>query len=303
MSMLHFATPAALWALLALPVIWWLLRATPPRPVEQAFPPLRILQQLKRDEETPDKTPWWLLLLRLTLAALLIFAVAHPFTRSTEVLSQCNGPVLLVVDDGWAAAPDWIQRQEALSGILSEAEGRVVYFATTALPQKPEGKPAADIAKFMRATEPQALATDRVKLLPLLQGLNPAPAEIIWLSDDLDAGSGAAFSKGLNALAPTQIFDLLQHQGPLALGQPTLANGDIVTPILRGTNAPNTATLQAIAGDGRVLAESKIEFGGAVEKQAHLSLPAELRNSLQSLALKEQRSAASVQLLDDGWRR
>ena len=303
MSMLHFATPAALWALLALPVIWWLLRATPPRPVEQAFPPLRILQQLKRDEETPDKTPWWLLLLRLILAALLIFAVAHPFTRSTEVLSQSNGPVLLVVDDGWAAAPDWIKRQEALSGILSEAEGRVVYFATTALPQKPEGKTAADIAKFMRATQPQALATDRVKLLPLLQGLNPTPAEIIWLSDGLDAGSGAAFSKGLNALAPTQIFDLPQHQGPMALGQPTLANGDIVTPILRGENAPNTATLQAIAGDGRVLAESKIEFSDTAEKQAHLSLPAELRNNLQSLTLKEQRSAASVQLLDDGWRR
>ncbi|MEO9168485.1 MAG: BatA domain-containing protein, partial [Aestuariivirga sp.] len=218
MNTLHFATPAALWALLALPVIWWLLRATPPRPIEQAFPPLRILQQLKRNEETPDKTPWWLLLLRLTLAALLIFAVAHPFTRATQVLGASNGPVLLVVDDGWAVAPDWAQRQEALSGILNEAEGRVVYFATTALPQKPEGKPADDVAKFMRAAQPQALPTDRTKLLPLLQDLKPAPVEIIWLSDGLDAGSSAAFSKDLSTLAPTQILDLPQHQGPLALG-------------------------------------------------------------------------------------
>ncbi|MDP8997411.1 MAG: BatA domain-containing protein, partial [Pseudomonadota bacterium] len=288
MSTLHFVTPAALWALLALPVIWWLLRATPPRPIEQAFPPLRILQQLKRDEETPDKTPWWLLLLRLTLAAFLIFAVAHPFTRSSEILSQGNGPVLLVVDDGWAAAPDWVQRQEALGGILNEAEGRVVYFASTALPQKPEGKAAAEVTKLLRATQPQALATDRAKLLLLLQDLKPAPAEIIWLSDGLDAASSAAFSKGLSALALTQIYDLPKHQGPLALGQPTLANGEIVTPVMRSANAPNAATLQAIAGDGRVLAESKIEFAGAAEKQAHLSLPAELRNSLQSLALKEQ---------------
>ena len=303
MSTLQFVTPAALWALLALPVIWWLLRATPPRPIEQVFPPLRILQQLKRDEETPDKTPWWLLLLRLTLAALLIFAVAHPFTRATQILGASNGPVLLVVDDGWAAAPDWTSRQEALGGILSEAEGRVVYFATTALPQKPDGKAAAEVAKLLRATQPQALATDRAKLLPLLQDLKPAPAEIIWLSDGLDAGSSATFSKGLSSLAPTQMFDLPQHQGPLALGQPVLANGEIVTPVMRSANAANAATLQAIAGDGRVLAESKIEFAGAAEKQAHLSLPAELRNSLQSLALKEQRSAASVQLLDDSWRR
>src|SRR5664279_4787243 len=157
MSTLQFVTPAALWALLALPVIWWLLRATPPRPIEQVFPPLRILQQLKRDEETPDKTPWWLLLLRLTLAALLIFAVAHPFTRATQILGASNGPVLLVADDGWDAAPDWTSRQEALGGILSEAEGRVAYFATTALPQTPDGKAAAEVAKLLRATQPQAL--------------------------------------------------------------------------------------------------------------------------------------------------
>jgi len=59
-----FAAPAALIGLLALPLIYWLLRVTPPRPREIYFPPTQILRDLKPDAPTPSKTPWWLLALR-----------------------------------------------------------------------------------------------------------------------------------------------------------------------------------------------------------------------------------------------
>ena len=38
-----FANPWLLWALAALPVIWFLLRVTPPAPKRVVFPPLRLL--------------------------------------------------------------------------------------------------------------------------------------------------------------------------------------------------------------------------------------------------------------------
>ena len=40
---LGFTTPAILGALALLPVIWWLLRVTPPRPQRISFPPTRLL--------------------------------------------------------------------------------------------------------------------------------------------------------------------------------------------------------------------------------------------------------------------
>ena len=109
---LQFGTPLALAGLLALPVIWWLLRFTPPRPRQLKFPPLRILLSLPSQEETPDKTPWWLLALRLLLAALLIFAVAQPFLqpRGSGVLP--TGPRLIIMDNGWASAGQWNQRRD-----------------------------------------------------------------------------------------------------------------------------------------------------------------------------------------------
>ena len=66
---LSFGLPAVLWGLLALPVIWWLLRLTPPKPRTEVFPPLRILAEVLKREETPHRSPWWLTLLRLVLAA------------------------------------------------------------------------------------------------------------------------------------------------------------------------------------------------------------------------------------------
>ena len=46
---LSFGAPLVLAGLLALPVIWWLLKLTPPRPQTEAFPPLRILQRVLAD--------------------------------------------------------------------------------------------------------------------------------------------------------------------------------------------------------------------------------------------------------------
>ena len=59
---LSFGAPWILAALAALPVIYWLLRVTPPPPRRVTFPPLRFLLGLKSPEETPSRTPLWLLL-------------------------------------------------------------------------------------------------------------------------------------------------------------------------------------------------------------------------------------------------
>ena len=67
MTALTFGAPAVLWALLLLPVLWWLLRATPPRPRDITFAPTRLLLGLMKREETATRTPWWLMAIRLAL--------------------------------------------------------------------------------------------------------------------------------------------------------------------------------------------------------------------------------------------
>src|SRR6478672_10306651 len=94
---LSFGTPLILTALIALPVLWWLLRVTPPLPRRTPFPPLKLLRGLEDEEQTPAATPWWLLLLRLLAAALLIAALADPLLGRSPHLAGA-GPLVIIVD-------------------------------------------------------------------------------------------------------------------------------------------------------------------------------------------------------------
>ena len=83
-SLLSFSSPLLLSGLLALPIIWWLLRLTPPRPKEEVFPPTQILAEIEKPEETPAQSPWWLTLLRLRLR------FCSPQHRAHRQLSRDN---------------------------------------------------------------------------------------------------------------------------------------------------------------------------------------------------------------------
>src|SRR5262249_60704002 len=110
---LGFAQPLVLLALLSLPFLGWLLPLTPPQPRRIAFPPTRLLFDIPPREETPQRTPWWLTLLRLTLAALVIIAAAGPLWNPPTATSTSNAPLALLIDDGFPAAGTWDARMRS----------------------------------------------------------------------------------------------------------------------------------------------------------------------------------------------
>ena len=136
---LAFLNPWLLLGLGALPVIYLLLRTVPPRPRQVEFPPTRILVGLENREKTPAKTPWWLLLIRLAAAAAVILALAEPVLnpRHDKALKG-KGPVVIALDNGWAAAPHWSERVSMADRLISEAElqNRPVVVLATASPTR-----------------------------------------------------------------------------------------------------------------------------------------------------------------------
>lgn len=313
---ISFATPLALAGLVALPVIWWLLRFTPPRPVVVRFPPIRLLMDLANREEQPDKTPWWLLLLRLMLAALVILGVSQPVYAPGPVAPASRTPILLIADDGWAAAGRWGERQAVMTQILNAAAlaGAPVTLATTVPALRPAelaAAAAADVKTRSAALVPKALNTDRMALLDRLQQAFAAnaPLHVIWLSDGLDDGQAAAFAAGLRGLgqASAEVDVLLPETAdlPLALAPPGLSGGAITVTVLR-TDLPDAQTVEvaARAGNGRSLAEASLQFApGATSATTSIELPVELRNAVSRIVINGQTHAAATYLMDDRWRR
>ena len=199
---LAFASPWLLAALAALPVIWWLLRVTPPAPRRMPFPAIRLLLGLTPREETPARTPWWLILLRTILAALVVLALAHPLLNPQAQLPG-SGPVALVVDDGWSAARDWSARQAAALDLLAEAdrENRQVLLVTTAAAASGEAPPplapirAADARAAIEALQPKPWPGDRKTVLARLAATPlPQGSTTVWLSDGVEDGATAALA-------------------------------------------------------------------------------------------------------------
>ena len=101
-----FAAPWLLLGLAALPILWLLLRAIPPAPVRRMFPGVSLLLGLKDDETVSDRTPWWLLVLRMLAMGAVIIGLAGPVLNPARE-QRGSGPlaqVLVVAVRGLAEA-------------------------------------------------------------------------------------------------------------------------------------------------------------------------------------------------------
>ncbi|HRO13034.1 MAG TPA: BatA domain-containing protein, partial [Amaricoccus sp.] len=114
-----FLSPWLLLGFAALPVLWWLLRAVPPAPGRRAFPGVRLLLGLRDPEKMPERTPWWLLLLRMLALAAAILAFAGPVLNPRP--AGTGDPLLVLLDGGWGDAPDWNRRMDRAAAALDEA--------------------------------------------------------------------------------------------------------------------------------------------------------------------------------------
>src|ERR1700733_362010 len=158
---LTFAAPAALAALVLLIALYIFLRVTPPRPREIVFPPLRLLLGLDPRDQTPHRTPWPLLLLRIAICAAIIFAMAGPIWNAVRSSGGGPGPLLVLLDDGWPAAPSWERRIAVARERLAAAApaGRLAALAPMSqgdLDIAP-ADPARNVEK-LRALEPAPFA-------------------------------------------------------------------------------------------------------------------------------------------------
>jgi hypothetical protein len=312
-----FAAPLLLAALLVLPVLWWLLRVTPPAPQRQAFPAVRLLRDLIAPEETPHRTPPWLLALRIAAAALLILGLARP-VWNPEAAAPEDGPLLIVLDDGWASAPDWAARHAAAAAAVDRAgrAGRRVALLTTAPdaeaapPRATALMPAEDARARLAALRPRPWAPDRAaatEAIEAFRAANPGTLETLWIADAVEHDAeGAAATRLAAALAEAGPLTLLRAERPARLLPPPLAEGDSLRlrVLQNPVPAAGEAAILARTADGRVLARATVPLpAGASEGEAVLDLPAEIRNRVLRLELEDEAGAGGVVLLDERFRR
>src|SRR5690242_12073181 len=309
---LGFAEPLVLTGLITLPALWWLLRLIPPRPRRIDFPPTRLLLAIAPREETPARTPWWLTLLRLTLAATIIIAAAGPLWHPPVAATKTHAPLAILFDDGWTAASTWEARLRTADDVIMRAadDRRAVALLPLSQGARNISLETADSARVrLQQIKPVPYRIDRTEILPSLSrflSTNPE-IELVWLSDGIDLGNGAAFVTNLQQTVGQHPITVVAGGIP----QPRALNGGenaasaLAVKVLRGTTGTGDAgTVRALDLKGLPLGEAQFTFKpGDTESEARFELPVELRNEMARLEIAGERSAGAVQLLDKRSRR
>ncbi|WP_234855303.1 DUF4159 domain-containing protein [Paracoccus everestensis] len=301
-----FAAPWVLTALIALPVLWVILRALPPAPRLVDFPGVALLRGLVDRVPIARRTPWWLLLLRLAAVAALILAFAGPSWKPAVPSGQ-DGPLLVVLDAGWSAAPDWPARLTRAEAALNDAaaQGRPAALLLADgrdVPAALPFAPADTLLASLRAAQPVSWGTG----LPedpaaALASVPEGQLATLWISDGLDHPNRAAWLSALADRGPVTVVPPAR-----ALRSLSLHGGD--TPSLTLTMTDDAApAILAIGPDpqgverelARLTPGDAANAAGIASRPTAIDLPPELRNRITRFQIEGEAHAGAVVLADD----
>lgn len=300
-----FGAPLALLGLIALPIIYWVLRATPPSPKEAALPSMRLLDELDPREETPARTPIWLLLMRMIAAAAALAGLALPvYAPGAANDAGDDGPLLIVMDNGWASAPRWSELTSAANSVLDTVSRDTPTHLLLTAPRTLNSDPTerltrSEMGRRISSLEPLSWSADRAGALTRLEESGLKPARIFYASDGIDPETGTAFARELSSIAPLSIY-AAPPKGAAAI---TAINVDPngVTVTLRRAIEDGTDSLfvSALTIDGSALATAEAAFEqGRRDAVARFTLPGAALARISRFVATGRQGAGTVWLWD-----
>ncbi|MEP5155271.1 BatA domain-containing protein, partial [Planktotalea sp.] len=304
---LGFTAPWLLLGLLVLPILWIILRAVPPAPIKRIFPGVTLLLGLKDEEQVSDRTPWWLLLLRMLAVAALIIGFAGPVLNPRDQ-DVGTGPLLVVMDASWASAPDWPARIDMLERTLGDAAraNRTAALLNLSRPEPITFQSATNIQSTLAGLQPSAWQPSQTA--EEIEAFLPDTSfDTIWVSDELAQENRSDIAAIFERRGTMRV--LRSDNETIALAPSRFEGGVTILEARRAIAGPaRTENIEVHgkdpSGAARILANIDINFDtGATSTIAELSLPAELRARITHFAISGIRSAGAQTLSDDTLRR
>ncbi|MCA3692113.1 DUF4159 domain-containing protein [Aquidulcibacter sp.] len=290
---LGITTPLALLALAALPLIWLVIRALPPAPREQVFPPTALLANLPNTEETPKKTPPWLAWFRMLALGLFVLGFSGPVLN--PVTKPDTRPLLIVIDDGWTSAPSWRAVTDEAAQVARASSGPVRLLWTThggngARPL--EVLSPSQAAARILAAQPKPVLPDPSGALGALKDL-PTGQRILWFSDGVAHAKSQAFAERLTQIGSVRLRGV--PEGAVAITRAAATSEGYSLGVVTGPATSRTQRLEAVNSRGQSLRETSVAL---VPTGVSFALESVVMRDVAALRTADARSAGGVFLLD-----
>ena len=301
-STIGFTAPWLLLGLLALPLLWILLRAVPPAPIRRSFPGVALLLGLRDETVQADKTPWWLLLLRALVMACLIIGLAGPIVNPAP-MEKTQSKLLVILEGSWADAEDWDAQQRAALDLVQQSgnpDRPVMFLHLTAPEEDLVFSAASEAARAIRAAEPNAWLPKgnwQGQFEPL------GDFDTHWLASPLDWPGRDQLVRELLRHGSVEVA--MSRSSPIGLlPMRATAEGIEISALRMSAGAAQVVAVDIVGSDPsgaeRRLQRADIEFAAQeLRATTEVQLPLEMRNRISRLVVSGHRSAAAVRLTDD----
>ncbi|WP_377192141.1 DUF4159 domain-containing protein [Ruegeria meonggei] len=310
LAAISFTAPWVLVSLAVLPILWLILRAVPPAPIRRFFPAVTLLLGEKDKESVSDRTPWWLLLLRILATAAIIVGLAGPVLNPSR-FQYGSGPLLLILDASWAGSTGWPSNLEQIDAQLTEAgrAGRPVSIMRLTEPEVPVFQAAEAWRGRLPGLMPMPWQPTDKQIAQTLEALGQIEGDFDtnWFSDKI---AYPRHAQVLNALQSRGAVTVYQNSEPV-LGMTPAVYQDGVIQLTANRSEPGPVRQVTLLAQGRdpagvmrVLQSSVLVFEeNQTQAQVDLALPSELRGRITRFEIQGQRSAGALTLTDDSLRR
>lgn len=315
--MITFLTPALLWGLLVLPVIWGLLRIFPPPVRHEQFGGLVLLQSVIQptQKNIRHKVPWWIWLIRLLLIAAIIVGFAGPVYQSAhDTAIELDKRTIIVEDGGWASVVNWEERQNYIDALLRQSPdiANVDFISLSTNDIRKLSTSSSDSNLY--SIKPQPWIPDRTVLRDILD--DDTYKTVIWLTDGFVYDEAVSKdllqkkNKNLHIVQPDKRNSAQITLGRVHRKTATSLDVNVYTTFpdifIKQQQKSESASLflQTIDTNGRVLQTRPLPLApDAKTTTVTFDLPVQLANKVATIKLANAKTPAHIALADQRDRR
>ena len=307
---LSFYHPLYLISLLLLPLIYFLIKLTPPQPHVILFPPISILKKLVPAEKTPKNSPLLLLIVRLFLVGAIITALAGPYYQISDKVIINNQPLLIVVDDSWSSAQDWDQRKNFIQNLIHEAELQSVpaYIYAASDNNISQFIDYATTRNRIKILNPKTYVPNYSEAINIIREFTKSHenCHIFWLAPALAHPDAGEFITSLESdKKKTPNISIYANHNDIKILRNPINQKEAIHIDIENYNQSLNSPIEIIASDfyGNTLFQQHFDQKFQTKDKILIKAPLELRNKVSHLRINNQHTAGSVALLDDRSRR
>jgi len=295
-----FVHPFILSLLVSLPVLWWIMKIIPPRAKTIEFPAFFLLKDIKDKDASAEKTPLWILLIRVFMILFFILAFAEPIINpSKDIVLPKDKDILIVIDNNWEASFNWQSRIDKIKEYINKAKinGNNIDIITTAKSSKNN---KIETYYSMQAADALTLV-DKIEPMPWGANYEEVGREVKELLGRNSIGKKIFFSSGSYAFSDfVESFDDVVESNkvntPYILRLIDSNSERLNLELIRKEGAVYNKDLSLLAYDaaGNLLDELKVEYpNGKSDYSFTWNMQSEFVKSLSYIEIKGVKAATA----------